>query len=58
MYSLKQIRKLLENENLSEVARHVGVTPQYISAIVRGDNFNPTYKIVLSISEWLDKQNG
>ncbi len=55
MLKLEEIIERLKDRNLSVVARSVGVTPAYLSAICRGINKNPTYSVVLSLSEYLEK---
>ena len=54
MMTLDQIREKLTDKNLSEVARRIGVTGAYLSAIVRGVKVNPSYEIVKKLSDYLE----
>ena len=54
MMSLEQIREQLSKRNMSEVARAVGVTSSYLSAIKRGIKVNPSYATVKKLSEVLN----
>jgi len=53
MMTLEQIRKKLEGKNMSEIARRIGVTGAYLSAIKRGDKLNPSYEVIKKLSEAL-----
>lgn len=54
MLTLEQIIKKLEDRNLSEVARRVGLTGAYLSAIQRGVKVNPSYETVKKLSDYLE----
>lgn len=54
MLTLEQIKERLSDKNLSEVARRIGVTGAYLSAIVRGSKVNPSYEIVKKLSDYLE----
>ena len=53
MMSLEEIREKLNKRNMSEVAREIGVTSAYLSAIKRGVKVNPSYDTVKKLSEAL-----
>ena len=53
MMSLEEIREQLNKRNMSEVAREIGVTSAYLSAIKRGVKVNPSYDTVKKLSEAL-----
>lgn len=53
MLTLEQIKKELGDKNLSEVARRVGLTGAYLSAITRGVKVNPSYQTVKKLSDYL-----
>jgi transcriptional regulator with XRE-family HTH domain len=54
MLTLEQIKERLGDKNLSEVARRVGLTGAYLSAIVRGVKVNPSYETVKKLSDYLN----
>lgn len=54
MLKLEEIIQRLQDRNLSTVARAIGVTPAYLSAIKRGVNTNPSYDVVKSLSDYLE----
>lgn len=53
MMSLEQIQEELKERNMSEIAREVGVTGAYLSAIKRGVKVNPSYETVKKLSDAL-----
>jgi len=53
MMSLEEIREQLHKRNMSEVARNIGVTSAYLSAIKRGVKINPSYETIKKLSEAL-----
>lgn len=57
MLTLEKIKQKLEDKNLSVVARRIGLTPAYLSAICRGTAKNPSYAVIKKISEYLDGEN-
>lgn len=59
MMTLEQIQTKLNNPqvNLSDVARHAKVTRSYISALKQGVALNPTYNLIVSISNYLESKN-
>lgn len=54
MLKLEQIIERLKDRNLSAVARAIGVTPAYLSAICRGVTTNPSYEMVKRLSDYLE----
>lgn len=54
MKPLEELTEELKNHNLSEVARSIGVTRAYISALANGKRLNPTYEIIKKINEYLE----
>ena len=59
MMTIEKIQSELNNPeiNLSDVARHAKVTRSYISALKQGVALNPTYNLVVSISDYLESKN-
>lgn len=55
MTDLERIREMLKGQNYSEVARQVGVTRAYISAIAKGTRTNPSDPLVKSLLVYLEK---
>lgn len=53
LLSLPEIQRRLEDRNLSEVARRVGMTRQQVWAIASGINTNPSYETIKRISDYL-----
>jgi len=51
MMTIKQIRAALTDQNLSEVARKIGMTRQQLWLIVHGQNANPTLRTMERISD-------
>ena len=54
MMTLEQIQHRLHDMNHSEVARQIGITRAYVSAIARGAKINPSYNMMLKLSEYLE----
>lgn len=54
MMTLKQIRAVLADRNMSEVARRIGMSRQQLWLIVNGISPNPTIKTLERISEYLE----
>lgn len=54
MMSLEDIRKKLNAENMSKIARQVGLTSAYLSAIRRGIKTNPSYDVVRKLSLYFE----
>lgn len=56
MKSLEEITEELKKYNFSEVARNVGVTRAYISALANGKRLNPTYELLVKINDYMESQ--
>ena len=56
MLTLEEIQERLSDRNLSEVARRIGVTGAYLSAIKRGVKVNPSYEMIKKLSEALSNE--
>lgn len=58
MLTLEEIVKRLETRNMSKIARDIGVTGAYLSAIKNGKKINPSYETIKKLSEALsDEKN-
>lgn len=57
LLALPEIRRQLEDRNLSEVARRVGMTRQQVWAIASGANTNPSYETIKRLSVYLTGDN-
>lgn len=55
MVDLEQIRKKLQDRNLSYVAREIGMSRQQLWAIIKGRNTNPTIKTMRKIQKYFDR---
>jgi len=53
LLALPEIRRQLEDRNLSEVARRIGATRQAVWKIASGENTNPTYDTLKRLSDYL-----
>lgn len=53
--NLEQIRKKLQDRNLSYVAREIGMSRQQLWAIIKGRNTNPTIKTMRKIQKYFDR---
>lgn len=54
MLKIEKIKKMLEDRNLSKVSRTTGVHINTLRNIRDGKNDNPSYKVVLVLSEYLE----
>lgn len=54
MLTIEQIRKKLQDENAAEIARIIGVTRAYVSAIKNGNRVNPSYEVIKRLSDLLE----
>lgn len=52
MLTLEEIIKQLDDRNLSEVGRRLGLTRAYLSAVVNG-RFKPGYENLKKLSDYL-----
>jgi transcriptional regulator with XRE-family HTH domain len=53
MLTIEQIKDRLSDRNLAEVARRVGVTRAYLSAITN-DRVKPSYDMLVKLSDYLE----
>ena len=53
MYTLEQIRALLDDRNVEKVAERTGIHRNTISAIRTGANQNPTYTTIKTLSDYM-----
>ena len=56
MLTIEQIADRMSDRNLAEVARRLGVTRAWLSAIING-KAKPSYDMLLKISEYLEGDN-
>lgn len=58
MLTLEQIQKKLINSPRwhAQIAREMGVSRAYISAIARGDRNNPSYGLIKRLSDYFEGQ--
>lgn len=54
MLNLDEIKKRLEDRNLSEVGRRIGVSAPYLSLLANGTAKNPSYIILKKLSSYLE----
>ena len=55
MMTIEQVVEKLQDRNLTKVAKSVGITRVYLSAIANGKQLNPSYEIVKKLSDYLEK---
>ena len=53
MFTLEQIKTLLDDRNVEKVAENTGIHRNTISAIRAGTNTNPTYATLKALSDYL-----
>lgn len=53
MLTIEQIKERLSDRNLAEVARRLGVTRAYLSAITN-DRVKPSYVMLTRLSDYLE----
>lgn len=58
MLTLEEIKKKLSDRNISAVAKNIGMTRQFISAVKTGKAPNPSYDTVKKLSDYLEGKNG
>lgn len=58
MLSLDEIREKLKTANRAEVARAVGVTRSYISALANMERINPSYELIKKLSDYFETGRG
>ena len=54
MLTLEEIRKRLNDRNISVVAKSIGMTRQFVSAVKSGRAPNPSYETVKKLSDYLE----
>lgn len=54
MLEIEEIKIKLSDRNLAEVARRIGVTRSYLSAICKGKK--PGYETIKKLSDYLDEK--
>lgn len=54
MLELNKIIELLQDRKLSKVAENTGIHYNTLRAIRDQKNINPTYKVVVALSEYLE----
>lgn len=57
MKTLEELTEELKQCNLSDVARSIGVTRAYVSALASGKRLNPTYEIICKLNEYMENKN-
>lgn len=55
MLTIEEIKEKLKDRNLTEVAKNIGVTGAYLSAIRNGTKLNPSYEVVKKLSDYLEQ---
>jgi len=53
LFTLEQIKTLLDDRNVEKVAENTGIHRNTISAIRAGTNTNPTYATLKILSDYL-----
>jgi len=54
MLSIDEIKRKLEDRNLSAVARKVGITRAYLGMIMKGQR-KPSYDVLEKLSKYLEE---
>jgi transcriptional regulator with XRE-family HTH domain len=57
LLTLDEIKRRLEDRNLSEIARRVGMRRQQIWLVAAGHNTNPSYETIKRLSDYLTGGN-
>jgi hypothetical protein len=53
LLTIEEIQRKLADRNASAVSEKTGIHANTINAIKRGENVNPTYKVTLTLSNYL-----
>lgn len=53
LLELKEIRKRLKKQDLKQIAQDTGISRMTLHGIVNNPNANPTYRVVVLLSEAL-----
>jgi len=56
MHSLKTIKAMLTDKNLSAVAKKTGLHTETVRRIATGISTNPDYKTLEALSDYIDEQ--
>lgn len=56
MLNLSQIRDILYDRRIGMVSDRTGVHPSTIASIRDGKNTNPTYAVMKSLSDYLERE--
>jgi transcriptional regulator with XRE-family HTH domain len=56
MHSLKAIKAMLTDKNLSAVAKKTGLHTETVRRIATGISTNPDYKTLEALSDYIDEQ--
>ena len=54
MLTLEEIRIKMQDRNVTKVAERIGVTRVHLSTILNNTKSNPSYRIVKSLSDYLE----
>lgn len=54
MLTLEEVKERLSDRNLKEVARRTGISYANLYAISTGRRCNPTYKVMVKLSDYLE----
>ena len=57
MLTLEQIRDELDDKNLAEIGRSLGITRAYLAALRGGLRLNPGYTLIKRLSDYLEAQH-
>ena len=55
MLDLVEIRRRLQDRNLSAVARAIGLSPQYVHHLATGRAKNPRLIVMMALSAYLEQ---
>ena len=55
MLDLVEIRRRLQDRNLSAVARAIGLSPQYLHHLATGQAQNPRLIVMMALSAYLEQ---
>lgn len=56
MLTIEEIKKRLQDRNLKEVSRRTGIGYAYLHALATGRRENPTYQVMVKISDYLEAE--
>lgn len=58
MMKVEKIREYLKGKNIQQVSRDTGLHFNTVYAIANGKKKNPSYNVVLTLSNYLEGNNG